>query len=129
MTVSPSYSNVGDHDYIFLSFDLYIHGSWDGNANGFDNNDKADKWIMEYKPNMDLYKGPEFDRFETTFSNSPCWPNYCLFQSYPESFPFLNNPKTGVFLTDLPRKCPKSFFGGPTSLIKLKKDLAVMGTQ
>ena len=25
-----------DHDYVFISFDLYIHGSWDGNLNGFD---------------------------------------------------------------------------------------------
>ena len=27
--------DVGDHDYVFVSFDLYIHGSWDGNFNGF----------------------------------------------------------------------------------------------
>ena len=23
--------NVGNHDYVFISFELYIHGSWDGN--------------------------------------------------------------------------------------------------
>ena len=23
--------DVGDHDYVFISFDLYIRGSWDGN--------------------------------------------------------------------------------------------------
>ena len=40
-------NNVGNHQYIFISFDLYIHGSWDGNFNGFDTNDKADKWNME----------------------------------------------------------------------------------
>ena len=22
---------TGNHDYVFVSFDLYIHGSWDGN--------------------------------------------------------------------------------------------------
>ena len=33
--------DVGDHDYVFISFDLYIHGSWDGNLNGFLDNDKA----------------------------------------------------------------------------------------
>ena len=26
---------------MFLSFDLYIHGSWDGNFNEFKENDKA----------------------------------------------------------------------------------------
>ena len=64
--------NVGPHEYIFVSFDLYIHGSWDGNLNGFPENDKADKWIMEYKPGMDLFKDPAFDKYVTTFSNSPC---------------------------------------------------------
>ena len=34
--------NIGDHDYVFVSFDLYIHGSWDGNFNGFSQNDKPD---------------------------------------------------------------------------------------
>ena len=79
--------DVGEHEYVFVSFDLYIHGSWDGNFNGFSQNDKPDKWIMEYKPDMDLFKNPEFDKFETTFSNSPCWSNYCLRQSYPNSYP------------------------------------------
>ena len=50
--------DVGDHDYIFISFDLYIHGSWDGNFNGFSENDKPDKWVMEFKPDMQLYKDP-----------------------------------------------------------------------
>ena len=27
--------DVGKHEYVFVSFDLYIHGSWDGNFNGF----------------------------------------------------------------------------------------------
>ena len=113
--------DVGKHDYLFVSFDLYIHGTWDGNFNRFDNDDKADKWIMEYKPDMDLYKDPSFDKFITTFSNSPCWPDYCLRQSYPESYPFENNPKTGSFYTELPEKCPNNFFGGPTTLYKIEK--------
>ena len=73
-------TDVGKHEYLFVSFDLYIHGSWDGNFNGFSENDKADKWIIEYSPDMDLYKNPDIDKFITTFSNSPCWPNYCLIQ-------------------------------------------------
>lgn len=113
--------NVGSHDYIFLSFDLYIHGSWDGNFNGFDTNDKPDKWIIEIKPDMNLFKGSSADTFITTFSNSPCWPNYCLRQSYPESYPFENNPSTGSYSTELPKKCENNFFGGPTSLYKIEK--------
>ena len=80
-------------DYVFVSFDLFIHGSWDGNFNGFNENDKADKWTIEFHPDMNLFKDPSSDHFTTTFSNSPCWPNYCLRQSYPEAFPFDNNPK------------------------------------
>ena len=112
--------DVGDHDYVFVSFDLYIHGSWDGNFNGFAQNDKPDKWIIEFKPDMQLYKDPNADRFVTTFSNSPCWPNYCLRQSYPEVYPFENNPKTGAFKTNLSRKCD-GFFGGETTLYQLEK--------
>ena len=120
-------NDVGNHEYIFISFDLYIHGSWDGNFNGFDLNDKADKWILEYNPEMDLYKDTSNDKFITTFSNSPCFSNYCLRQSYPESYPFQNNPKTGAFKTDLDRKCENNFFGGPTSLYKIEKSFKSNG--
>lgn len=120
-------NDVGAHDYIFISFDLYIHGSWDGNFNGFKENDKADKWIMEFNPDMDLFKDPSSNNFTTTFSNSPCWPNYCLRQSYPESFPFENNPKTGSFKIDLDEKCQNSFFGGSTTLYQIEKGLKSSG--
>ena len=70
---------------------------------------------------MDLFKSGESDKFQTTFSNSPCWPNYCLRQSYPESYPFENNPGTGSFLTDLESICSNNFFGGPTSIYKIEK--------
>ena len=112
--------NVGEHDYVFISFDLYIHGSWDGNFNGFDD-DKPDLWVMEFKPDMSLYKDPSSDNFTTTFSNSPCWSNYCLRQSYPESYPFEHNPKTGSFKTNLAKTCPTSFFGGKSTLYKIEK--------
>tara|TARA_B100001250_G_scaffold402608_1_gene415929 strand:+ start:272 stop:964 length:693 start_codon:yes stop_codon:yes gene_type:complete len=113
--------DVGNHEYAFVSFDLFIHGTWDGNFNGFQNNDKPDKWIIEFNPEMDLFKDTSADRFITTFSNSPCWPNYCLRQSYPENYPFENNPKKGSFQVDLEEKCPGNFFGGPTSLYKIEK--------
>ena len=112
--------NIGDHDYVFISVDLYIHGSWDGNFNGFDINDKADKWIMELKPDMNLFKDPSSDIYITTFSNGPCWPNYCLRQSYPEIHPFENNPKTGAFKINLEKIC-KSSFWWRTSLYQIEK--------
>ena len=113
--------NTGDHDYVFISFDLYVHGTWDGNFNGFSENDKPDKWIIELDPNMDLIKDTSNDKFVTTFSNSPCFSNYCLRQSYPQAFPFENNPKTGYSSVGLPRKCNNSFFGGSTTLYKIEK--------
>ena len=119
--------DVGVHDYVFVSFDLYIHGSWDGNFNGFDTNDKPDKWTMEFNPDMSLFKDPASDNFTTTFSNSPCWPNYCLRQSYPETYPFENNPKTGVFKTKLDKICSNNFFGGDTSLYQIEKGFKSSG--
>jgi hypothetical protein len=118
--------DVGDHDYVFISFDLYIHGSWDGNLNGVSENDKPDKWVMEFKPDMQLYKDPSSDHFTTTFSNSPCWSNYCLSQSCPEVYPFENNPKTGSFKTNMAKICTNSFFGEKQLYIKLKKDLKAL---
>ena len=119
--------DTGNHDYIFISFDLYIHGTWDGNLNGFSENDKPDKWIMELDPNMDLFKDTSNDRFVTTFSNSTCFSNYCLRQSYPEKYPFENNPKTGSSEVNLPKKCEKSFFGEKTSLYKIEKSFKHSG--
>ena len=119
--------DIGDHDYIFVSFDLYIHGSWDGNFNGFPTNDKPDKWILELKPEMDLYKDNYIDKFTTTFSNSPCWSNYCLKQSYPEQYPFDNNPKTGVFKENLQQICENNFFGEKTSLYLIEKGFKSSG--
>jgi len=119
--------DVGDHDYVFISFDLYIHGSWDGNFNGFTENDRPDKWVMEFKPDMQLYKDPSSDNFTTTFSNSPCWPNYCLRQSYPEIYPFENNPKTVSFKTNMSKICTNSFFGGETTLYQIEKGFKSSG--
>ena len=119
--------NVGDHDYVFVSFDLYIHGTWDGNFNGFENNDKPDKWGIEFNPDMTLFKDRSTDLFITTFSNSPCFSNYCLRQSYPNTYPYENPPKTGHYETNLTKVCHNSFFGGETTLYKFEKGFRSSG--
>ena len=119
--------DVGKHDFITVSFDLYIHGSWDGNANGFPEDDKPDKWIIELRPEMNSYSDLSSSNFETTFSNSPCWPNYCLKQSYPENYPFDNVPKLGHSKDELPETCFNSFFGGKTTLYRIEKTFKSSG--
>ncbi len=120
--------NVDKHDYIFISFDLYIHGTWDGNFNGFVDNDKADKWIMKFNPEMELHNAPDQNKFETTFSNSTCYPNYCLRQSYPQNYPYENNPLTGSYKTNLEDICDNNFFGGDSSLYKIEKGFKSSGS-
>jgi hypothetical protein len=120
-------NNLGAHDYVYISFDLYIHGSWDGNFNGFNLNDhgyedKPDLWIMELRPDMNNYQSLDFHQFKTTFSNSECWPNYCFRQSYPNKFPFENNPKRGSIETDLEKQCfQEGWNNKKTTLYKIEK--------
>ena len=111
----------GEHDYIYVSFDLYIHGSWDGNLNNFPNDDRPDLWTLELNPGMNLFNDSESNRFVTTFSNSPCYSNYCFRQSYPDNYPSTNNPKKGAHETGLEKICPDSFFGGESTLYKIEK--------
>jgi hypothetical protein len=122
---SLNLKNIGNHDYIIVSFDLYVHGSWDGNANGFENNDKPDLWTIELKPEMDLYS--DYNKYSTTFSNSPCFSNYCLRQSYPQSYPFDNTPTLGSDKRNLPTVCESSFFGGETTLYRIEKTFKSSG--
>ena len=82
---------------------------------------------MEFKPDMSLFKDPSSNNFITTFSNSPCWPNYCLRQSYPESYPFENNPKTGHYISDLNEVCTSNFFGDKTTMYQLEKGFKSSG--
>lgn len=114
--------NIEDHHYVYVSFDLYIHGSWDGNKNGFKDNDQADKWTMQINPGLNDFNPTDLETFETTFSNSPCFSNYCLRQSYPEMYPFDNNPKTGSASTGLPIICEAPGWNNvDTTLYKIEK--------
>lgn len=87
-------NKIPEHDYIHISFDLYLHDSWDGNTNGV-TPDFPDLWIMELDRDLNL-KRADSHRFETTFSNGPCDSELCLYQSYPNNYPFLADPKTGT---------------------------------
>jgi hypothetical protein len=116
-------NDLEDHDYIVISFDLYIHGSWDGNTNRFKEDDRPDTWNIEFNHGIDFLKDSSTDFYSTTFSNSPCFSNYCLKQSYPDQFPSENPPKFSAFETDLEKICfSNPRFGGPsTTLYKIEK--------
>ena len=68
--MSLSLSDLGAHDSLTLSFDLYLAGSWDGNRT---NNGGEDQWILEVDGVTLL---------GTTFSNRDRW-----LQAYPGGFP------------------------------------------
>lgn len=89
-----SLNEIPEHQYIHVSFDLLLHDSWDGNTNGFEN-DFPDLWIMEFNKDLNL-KRTDYPKFETTFSNGPCDSELCLYQSYPNNYPFLSPPKVGT---------------------------------
>jgi hypothetical protein len=90
-----SLNNLPSHDLITISFDLYIHDTWDGNKT---EDDGPDIWQMmvDNKPYIN-----------STFSNMACIAgNFCSPQSYPFNYPnSYNNPKTGAYRTDLPGIC------------------------
>jgi len=89
-------NDLSRHDLIEISFDLYLHDSWDGNLNG-DQVGGPDIWIMKASGERLIY---------TTFSNQECPVQTCVGQSYPATFPNYNNPpRAGVFRGDLPGAC------------------------
>ena len=97
------------HDYLKVSFDLYIHDYWDGNNTG--NQEVvtgADIWSMSVNKEAIIY---------TTFSSTVCNTNYCLLQSYPQNYPKQNDPGTGVVST-LPGLCAA---GGVTKVYHIEK--------
>lgn len=83
------------HNYLYISFTLFIHDTWDGNSNGLDP-DAPDKWIMAINNGLTSNSLDAYTGFETTFSNGPCDNVLCLLQSYPQEYPFSNSPGTGL---------------------------------
>jgi len=110
-TVTFSLKSLPAHDVITVSFDLYIHDSWDGNKPAPDG---PDIWGMFVDNSPYIY---------TTFSNADCGPGqFCSPQSYPLNYPNdYNNPKAGASRVDLPGLCSWSFSTHGTTLYKIVK--------
>jgi hypothetical protein len=105
--------NMRPHDMIQVSFDLYIHDTWDGNSKGADG---PDIWIM----NIDNYSA-----FYSTFASGQC--DTCT-QSFPVAIPpivnnkpvfYINKPNSNAIKTDLPGACKLKDVKGGTSLYKI----------
>lgn len=103
------------HDMLKITFDLYIHDSWDGNSAGPNG---RDVWIM----NID-----GFSNTYVTFANGLC--TNCT-QSYPElqppfrnnTFQFaLNRPNSNAIKTDLPGACKLKDVNGGTSMYRIQR--------
>jgi hypothetical protein len=104
-------NNLPKHDLITITFDLYIHDTWDGNK---ESPDGPDIWEM-------LINGSPL--INTTFSNADCLPgNLCSPQSYPNDYPNnYNNPKTGAYRKDLPGACRLKNSLNGTTMYKIEK--------
>lgn len=104
-------NNLPKHDLVTVSFDLYIHDSWDGNKTAPDGPD-----IWELLIDNNTY-------INTTFSNSGCQGGFCPPQSYPFDYPnSYNNPKTGAYKTNLPGFCANNGTVG-TTLYRITKTI------
>jgi hypothetical protein len=106
-----SVNNLPNHHLVTISFDLYIHDSWDGNKQSPLG---PDIWQM-------LVDGDTY--INTTFSNESCPPNwFCPPQSYPYNYPNnYNNPKKAAYRTDLPGACSLLNNPNATSLYRIEK--------
>jgi hypothetical protein len=106
--------DLSAHDLIQISFDLFIHDSWDGNKNS-DGVSGPDIWEMKIDGSPFIY---------TTFSNFQCPLRTCSAQSYPLNYPnYEMPPTTGSFRTDLPGVCSS----GTTVQYKISKTLRHSG--
>lgn len=109
-------TDLPKHDLIRISFDLFIHDSWDGNKLGIDGVDGPDLWQMLI--DEDLY-------ISTTFSNIACRNvdgMFCPPQSYPANYPNNNNyPRKGAYQVDLPAACHPN---GTTTWYKITKTIS-----
>lgn len=110
-TFALTVSNLPKHDLVKISFDLYIHDSWDGNNLAPVG---PDIWKM-------LIDGNPY--ISATFSNAVCGVGvFCSPQSYPLDYPNnYNNPKAGAYRTDLPGFCHLISDPHGSTLYKIEK--------
>lgn len=110
------------HNMVQISFDLYIHDTWDGNTV---KPEGPDIWIMNIDGWSAIY---------STFANGLC--NNCT-QAYPvlqpsfvnNSFVFFNNkPNSNAIKTDLPGACKLKDFKGGTSMYRILRTIEHTGT-
>lgn len=101
------------HDMVEVSFDLYIHDSWDGNSR---DNDYSGPDIWQLKISDKLY-------INTTFSNNACPANtFCAPQSYPDNYQNSNHvPRSGAAKKGLPNACGSLTDPKGTTLYKITK--------
>src|SRR5690554_176489 len=107
--ISLTLDNLPDHNTVEITVELLIHDSWDGNQNGAGG---PDHWYMLLD---------EQEIINTTFSNTPCGSNYCLYQSFPENYPRNLNPKTGAIDTGLPGRCQYKDVPGWTTKYRITR--------
>jgi len=99
------------HDLVVITFDLYIHDTWDGNDR---NVGGPDIWNLKMDGKFII---------KTTFSN--CNSGLCIPQSYPLNYQNnINMPKKGAYKTDLPGVCHFGGLPGLTTLYKIEKTIA-----
>jgi hypothetical protein len=79
---SLNLANLPKHKAIQIEVVPYFHNSWDGN-NNYGGIDGPDIWRMQ---------ADGVELVNATFSNTPCNPLYCMFQSYPVKYAIVNNP-------------------------------------
>jgi hypothetical protein len=107
--ISVNLSGLPKHNTIEITVELLVHDSWDGNP---DNVGGPDFWYL-------LLDDEEI--INTTFSNSPCGSNYCIYQAYPENYPRTFEPKTGAADGGLPGRCQYKDLPGWTSKYEIKR--------
>lgn len=113
-------NDLPEHTIADISFDLYIHDSWEGNQSLQDNVSGPDMWKMVVDSKVYV---------NTTFNNYECQPgNFCPPQSYPADYPTAsNNPKTGASAINLPGFCSWADHPQGTSLYKIHKRISHSG--
>jgi hypothetical protein len=99
--------NIESHDYVEVSFNLYIHDNWIGNSLEGPGVTSPDLWQLTVGDSPII---------NTTFSNTT------VFQSYPDGYKVDNPPMSNSFNTELPSICNVNNDVG-TSMYKIVKTI------